>query len=636
MWLARLLPSRARRFPSVCLAPSTGVRGRLGLEWLEPRLAPATLRFSSAGATVNQNAGTFSIPVLLSGPLTGLLTGSPFAWGFSGPDDLAFDASGNLFVANSNGTTVSEVTPAGVVRTFASGFAKPLGVAFDANGNLYVSDVRADTVYQVTPAGEIRLFAFGFSSPAGLAFDAAGNLYVANENPGGIGFVSKVSPAGVVSTFASGFNDPTGLAFDTSGNLYVANFYGNTVDQVTPAGVIRTFASGFNEPNFLAFAGGNLYVPNAGADKVSKVTSGGGISTFATDFSGPAGLAFDASGHLFVSDFSATTVDEVNTATVPFSLTGTAITGLAVSGLTASPLTFGIGQTKADITGHLIDDGFGNPDRTLVVTLAAPTGATLGSQTSYTLIIHDSDSQPRGVTLAAPTLIIHDSDSQPTAPVSAATMTSVPVLSGTTVQNANVRAALAISDSNQVSTSPVGSNTSLLVNVAGSELNAANTPFQISPSISALSSTALVGGGGTPNASVVDPNQEKEGAAVSGSTVPDRAALRSVGSNQAPSQPPSTVQGPWTIQSQRKSEIFGSGNEESGEELLDRDRALGLTDLTEDLVVFGNLFPNADQEDEESAVVDEPGDGMDPNTTALVWFVLTTVACEVALIRGAS
>ena len=35
---------------------------------------------------------------------------------------------------------MSEVTPAGVVSTFASGFNGPVGLAFDAAGNLYVAN----------------------------------------------------------------------------------------------------------------------------------------------------------------------------------------------------------------------------------------------------------------------------------------------------------------------------------------------------------------------------------------------------------------------------------------------------------------------------------------------------------------
>jgi DNA-binding beta-propeller fold protein YncE len=59
---------------------------------------------------------------------------STFASGFDYPYDLAFDASGDLFVANSNGVhggSISKVSPSGGVTTFVdSGFSTPVGLAF--------------------------------------------------------------------------------------------------------------------------------------------------------------------------------------------------------------------------------------------------------------------------------------------------------------------------------------------------------------------------------------------------------------------------------------------------------------------------------------------------------------------------
>ena len=189
-WWRRLLnlgqaPSRPR-----AAGRRTGLR--LRLEELEARWVPATVQFNAASEFVNQTAGTFSIPVTETG-----------------------------------------VTP--TVSTFASGFHQiQEGLAFDAAGNLYVADVITGTVSKVTPAGVVSTFASGFSFPEGLAFDAAGNLYVANQNAN---TVSKVTPAGVISTFASGFSLPDGLAFDAAGNLYVTNAGNDTVSKVTPAGV---------------------------------------------------------------------------------------------------------------------------------------------------------------------------------------------------------------------------------------------------------------------------------------------------------------------------------------------------------------------------------------------------------------
>jgi sugar lactone lactonase YvrE len=117
-------------------------------------------------------------------------------------------AAQNLFVSNYNGGSVSEVTPAGAVSTFATGLPGPNGLAFDAFGNLYVADGNG-TVSKVTPGGVVSTFASGFVSLVGAAFDGSGNLYVADYNSGR---VAEVTPAGVVSTFAAGFSAPAFLA----------------------------------------------------------------------------------------------------------------------------------------------------------------------------------------------------------------------------------------------------------------------------------------------------------------------------------------------------------------------------------------------------------------------------------------
>ena len=139
-------------------------------------------------------------------------------------------------------------------------------MAFDAAGNLYVANSQVGTVSEVTPARVESTFASGLGDPSGLAFDSAGNLYVAGADT-----VSKVTPAGNVSTFASGFSNAFSLAFDSAGNLYVGNQLGLTVSEVTPAGLVSTFASGFLLPEGLTFHAGSLYVDNdAALNTVSK------------------------------------------------------------------------------------------------------------------------------------------------------------------------------------------------------------------------------------------------------------------------------------------------------------------------------------------------------------------------------
>src|SRR5262245_25166897 len=65
------------------------------------------------------------------------------------PTGLAFDRSGNLYVANRADNTISKIAPGGSVRTFASGLASPEGLVFDHGGNLYVANSGNHTVSKV-------------------------------------------------------------------------------------------------------------------------------------------------------------------------------------------------------------------------------------------------------------------------------------------------------------------------------------------------------------------------------------------------------------------------------------------------------------------------------------------------------
>jgi hypothetical protein len=81
---------------------------------------------------------------------------------------------GDLFVANANKGTISEVSSLGVVSTFASGFTSPDGLAFNGAGDLFVSNSNG-TIDKITPSGVVSTFVTGLQAPAGLAFEAGLN-----------------------------------------------------------------------------------------------------------------------------------------------------------------------------------------------------------------------------------------------------------------------------------------------------------------------------------------------------------------------------------------------------------------------------------------------------------------------------
>jgi len=205
---------------------------------------------------------------------TTFASGSPL----NAPEEMVFDATGNLYTTNRNGNTVSKITPSGTISTFASGTAsllnKPIGLAIDPSGNLYVANENDATITKLTPAGAASTFATSVGT-YGLASDAAGNIYAA---AGGSSIV-RFTPQGVSSTFATtNLSTPRGMTFNTSGNLFVANFGNQTIATFTPAGTGSTFltATGSPGPNDVAFDSlGNLYIAGNGNRTVQKYNAAG-------------------------------------------------------------------------------------------------------------------------------------------------------------------------------------------------------------------------------------------------------------------------------------------------------------------------------------------------------------------------
>ncbi|HUY32931.1 MAG TPA: PKD domain-containing protein [Pirellulales bacterium] len=273
---------------------------------------PYTLAFDAHGNLFVANTGANTVSEFAPGATTASAT----LTGLSDPRALAFDSSGDLYVANyvSNGT-VSEFAPGATTPSATlTGLSYPEALAFDSSGNLYVANNIGSTVSKFAPGATTASATLtGLDRPSALAFDSSGNLFVANE---AAGTVSEFAPgATTASATLSGLSGPQALAFDSSGDLFVANAGGNTVSEFTPgAATASATLTGLNQPQALAFdPSGNLYVAN-------DVISNGTVSEFApgattagatlTGLSQPAGLAFDAGGNLYVANSGANTVSE--------------------------------------------------------------------------------------------------------------------------------------------------------------------------------------------------------------------------------------------------------------------------------------------------------------------------------------
>jgi uncharacterized protein (TIGR03437 family) len=322
---------------------------------------PGTWSISGVGATPGGQGGIITT-VAGSGPI-GYYFGSFSGDGglataatLNQPSGVAVDVSGNLYIADTFNFRVRKVSPSGIITTIAGGgnppdgvgdgglatsaSLEPSGIAFDASGNLYIADGTNNRIRKV--------------SNSGIITTVAGNGFT----PGDYGLTGAFSGDGGPATSAE-LSGPAGVAVDTSGNLFIADSNNNRIRKVSPSGIITTVAGsgaiGFNNGSFSGDGGpatsatlwnpnsvvvdavGNLFIGDSTNDRIRKVSPSGIISTVVAVFPGdngvltqlynPAGVTVDALGNLLIADTTGNRVLQASASGVVTNVAGSGTPG---------------------------------------------------------------------------------------------------------------------------------------------------------------------------------------------------------------------------------------------------------------------------------------------------------------------
>jgi sugar lactone lactonase YvrE len=249
----------------------------------------------------------------------------------SGPELMAVDSLGDVYIADTGGNQIVEVTAEGVASVvsfpgLSPALASPTAVAVDGAGNLYVADSSNARVVKLSGGvASVVNTASLLSDPVGVAVDAAGDLYISDATNNDIVKVPAGGSAAVLSITGLGtpLSQPFGLALDLAGNLYISDTGNIRIVKVTTGGVGSVyFTTGLVLPEGVAVDGlGNLYVADASNSIIEKDTPAGDFSIVSTTgfpLSGPQGVAVSVWGALYIADTTNNRIIEAQPTTVDF------------------------------------------------------------------------------------------------------------------------------------------------------------------------------------------------------------------------------------------------------------------------------------------------------------------------------
>ena len=386
------------------------------------------------------------------------------------PTNVTVDSNHNIYIVDKGNGRIRKVSTSGVITTVAGSTANgtyagdggpaisasldtPNGVAFDSSGNMYIADTGNNVVRKVNTSGTISTVAgntysayagdggpatsASLSSPTSVAVDSAGNLYIADANNNCIREVTTDQNIHTVAgqcsyalyqgdggpALQAKLNKPYSIALDAYGDLFISDTENEVIREVTPDGIIHLVAgtpgttgfqegpalqAKFNSPSGISMdASGSIYIADKSNFRIRKLLPSGNVVTVAGTGSpgysgdnGPAtsaklyfapGVGTDSSGNVFIADLQNQVVRQLtisNASSLP-SVSKGGVVSAAQFGALASPAPgswieiYGSNLAANAVTWTASDFNGNTAPTWLGSSVTTGTSVTIGGQSAY-------------------------------------------------------------------------------------------------------------------------------------------------------------------------------------------------------------------------------------------------------------